>query len=295
MAGYWGELTTTPSSPSTLSNPCATAVAGAGNLDEAMGLHVQGYNSPATPPGCLANVKSGTDILVVRHADPDTSDVESGGVVDWAKLQAGQVYLQTGIDTATNAFGSKLRVADGATDSANFTLKRRDKVTVASPRKYLVHIYYIATCSVCTGGSADTIPTLKRVELGVSAGTTAMSSTPVTIAEGIENLQVDYGNDTDGDGAADGVDQDSSACNVIAANAACTGAPLPSYTPVDWGNVMTVKIHLLARNTETTPGYSDTKSYAMGTASAAATSDAYRRHVFVQSVRVVNPSSRRAN
>jgi type IV pilus assembly protein PilW len=117
----------------------------------------------------------------------------------------------------------------------------------------------------------------------------------VGIAEGVENLQVDYGNDTDGDGAADGADQNGSTCNAGGANLGCVGAPLPAYTAVDWANVMTLKVHLLVRGTEASPGYSDVKSYAMGTASAAATGDNYRRHAFVQSVRIVNPASRRSN
>lgn len=284
MAGYWGETPKTPDAPATLPDPCATTIAGAGNLQEAMGLHVQGFDAAATIPTCLStrNVKPGTDILVVRHADPVTSDVETGGLVDWGQLKPGQVYLQTGINTATDAFASVLAVADGTNDSTTFYLKRRGGVNVASPRKYLVHIYYVATCDVCSGGSADTIPTLKRLDLVLSGGAMTMATTPFTIAQGIEDMQVDYGRDTlpaGGDGAPDGADVNGSALT----------------TAADWGDVMSAKVHLLARSTESTPGYVDAKTFTLGTKNVAAANDGYRRHVFVQSVRIVNPSGRRAS
>lgn len=306
LAGYWGEISTTPAVPATLPDPCSTAIA---DLSAAMGQHVQGYDAPATLPVnlavCVKNAKPGSDVLVVRRVEPDTSDVEKssgcpGSVtppcVDWTKVKEGQVYLQTGLVAATNAFSSILRTADGTNDSTNFTLTKRDLVKISSPRKYVVHIYYIAKCSVevsggCTGADGgNPIPTLKRVELGRSGGAPAFST--ITIAEGIENMQIDYGNDTDGDGVADGADQDGSTCNTIASNPACAGA---EYTPVDWGNVMSVKVHLLARSTETTPGYTDTKTYTLGSVNVAAPNDGYRRHVFDQSVRIVNPASRRSN
>lgn len=292
LAGFWGELGSAPAVPATLPNPCATAVGGTGNLQEAMGLHVQGYDAPAALPAglsCVKNFKPGTDILVVRHVDPVTSDLESGSpaAVNWSLLAPGQVYLQTGISGAS--LSSVLAVANGSADATTFNLTTRAGGT-ATPRRYVVHIYYIAKCSVEVSGSCtnadggNPIPTLKRVDLGVVGGVTQMNP-PVTIAEGVENMQIDYGLDSDNDGAADGVDGTGSA-----------------FTVNDWPNVMTMKIYLLARSTEQTPGYDDLaggvqKTYVMGTAgsvSVAAADAGYRRHLFVQSVRMVNPTGRRA-
>ncbi len=285
MAGYWGEVSTAPIVDPALNHyPCSVAAA---DITAAMGLHVQGFDSPATLPApgldCVKNHKPGTDVLVVRRVDPDMSDLESApGVIDPTKAKAGQVYLQTGLSGSD--FAQVLQAGDGSTDAATFSLKKKNG-TPANLRKVMVHIYYVSKCSVqvgttCTGGdNGNPIPTLKRVDLSVAAGATAFSPA-VTIAEGIENMQIDYGVDTDGNGSPDGVD--------------VSGAGLTFAT---WPNAVTVKVHLLARSSEVSPGHVDAKSYALGTAgtvTAASDEKGYRRHVFVQSVRLVNPLSRRA-
>jgi type IV pilus assembly protein PilW len=286
LAGYWGELTAPPDVPGGLPDPCSVMPA---NLEAAMGVDIQGYDGPATLPAalaaCVTNFKSGTDVLVVRRVEPDTSAVENAaGDIDLSMVVVGQAYLQTGLD----AGGQLLAVlaiagADPAANAAAFALKKKDKVKLASLRKMVVDIYYISQCSVpvagsCTSADGGTpIPTLKRVELGVAAGAAAF--TTVTLAEGIENLQIDYGLDTDSDGSPNGDYVNGSAFGVN-----------------DWPNVMSLRIQLLARSGEKSPGFTDLKKYVMGTASPfspAAGEEGYKRHVFVQSVRLVNPSIRR--
>ena len=286
MAGYWGELSSQPAAPAALPNPCSIVTA---DLDAAMGVAVQGYDAPTTLPAnlavCVKNQKPGTDVLVVRRADPDMSDVQTAGAIDLAKVAEGQVYLQTGMDSTGITLTDVVAVgsSSGSTNATNFVLKKKDKVSVANLRKMVVNIYYISNCSVenssgtCTGSDGGTpIPTLKRVELGVAAGVPKL--TTVTVAEGIENLQIDYGIDVDNDGAP-------------------TGSDIAAPTAAQWPDVVTLKIYLLARSTDLTAGFSDTKTYGMGVAgsvSPASTELAYKRHLFVQSVRLVNPSSRRA-
>jgi type IV pilus assembly protein PilW len=282
LAGYWGELTAPPAVPGGLPDPCSVTPA---NLEAAMGVHIQGYDVPAALAACVTNFKPGTDVLVVRRVDPDTSAVENAaGDIDLSKLVVGQAYLQTGLD----AGGQLLAVlaiarADPVVNAAAFALKKKDKVKLASLRKMVVDIYYISQCSVpvagsCTSADGGTpIPTLKRVELGVAAGAAAF--TTVTLAEGIENLQIDYGLDTDSDGSPNGDYVNGSAFGV---------GDLP--------NVMSLRIQLLARSGEKSPGFTDSKRYVMGSAgsfSPAAGEEGYKRHVFVQSVRLVNPSIRR--
>lgn len=304
MAGYYGEMSNTsiPTVPGTLPDPCATAVAG---IDGALALHVQGYDAPATLPTavavCVKNHKPGTDVLVVRRADPETSDLETAGVVVWSKLKAGQVYLQTGLSTSGSNFEYVLAAADGATDAATFLKLKKDKATKATPRRFHVRLYYIAKCSVevsgsCTGADGGTpIPTLKRVDLTYSGTSTAF--TTITIAEGIEDLQVDYGVDTDADGYPDTA-LNGSTCIPDAPsypNAACASGV--AFTTTDWNNVMTMSVHLIARSTEKVPGFTDTNSYKLGTAAAASAptgDESYRRKVFAQTVKIINPSGRRA-
>lgn len=288
MAGYWGELPTQPTAPALLSDPCSLVTA---DINAAMGLAVQGYDAPATLPTtpgglgvCVKNQKPGTDVLVVRRADPDMSAVQTGLAIDLAKVVAGRVYLQTGMDSTGTTLTDVVAVGSSvsSTNATNFLLKKKDQVSVANLRKMVVHIYYISQCSVevggsCTGADGGTpIPTLKRVELDVAGGIPAL--TTATVAEGIENLQIDYGIDSDGDGAPNGSD-------------------IAGPTSAQWPDVVTLKVYLLARSTDLTAGFFDSKTYGMGVAgsvSPASTERAYKRHLFVQSVRLVNPSSRRA-
>lgn len=292
LAGYWGELNGVPTAAAlaALPNPCSLAAA---DIEAASQLHVQGYNAVAAgaAPACVSNHKPGTDILVVRHADPDTSEHETTpGVTDLAELKAGQLYIQTGLNAASSAFFSQIRFGTSSSidNAANFPLVKKDKTTVANLRKVAVRIYYVAQCSVEVGGSCSgadggqPLPTLKMLELGTSGGAAAWSA-PIAIAEGIENMQIDYGVDANGDGAPDGGDVDGSAIGFAG-----------------WGDVMQVKIHLLARSLEpSTTHLPDTKTYSFGASGswtpATAEEQRYKRHVFVQSVRLVNPSSRRSS
>lgn len=272
LAGYNGEYSGAGTVPAAVPDPCATAAA---DLSSALALPVQGYDAPSTSLPCgisTANHKDGTDILVLRHADT--------AVVTGA-LTAGQTYLQSGIKN--NVLNFVIDQATGTALPASFDLKKKDGTTAASVRKYLVHVYYISPCSVPTNGStcsaANTdddgvsVPTLKRMELSLSGGAAQFTSTP--LVEGIENLQIDYGVDGTGDGAPDS----------FVTNPA---------TAADWANVMALRVHLLARNNERSAGYTDAKTYGLGLAgTTAASNDAFKRHVFSQLIRVVNPSSRR--
>ena len=279
MAGFWGEFNPPASTVTVLPDPCSTDV---GVLDGALPFHIQGYNDPVTLPSdlaaCVSEHKPGTDVLVVRRADT--------GTVLKADAEANQIYIQSGLQ-APIGLDFLHRLADGsdaADPTVGFIYKKKNLTTDADLRKVLVNIYYISKCSVpvsnsCTAGDDGTpIPTLKLVQLSKGAGGPVF--TTESIAEGIENLQIDYGVDSDGtDGAPDGGDVNGSA-----------------LAPANWQNVMSLKLHLLARSTEKTPGYQDKKSYVLGTAgaaSAASDNTQYKHHVFVQSVRLVNPSGRR--
>lgn len=291
MAGYYGESQsapvngTVPGLPATpaatvLPDPCTRTVtsgdAANPGIQESASFYVQGYDEStftSSTLSCTPNWKSGTDVLVVRHADPDTAGITVGSLTD------GQVYLQTGLAAATGAaFNYRFYAGDAANNASNFTLVNRAGA-VQAPRRWKVHIYYIARCSVCTG-TADSIPTLKRVELGAASG--APSLAPMTIAEGIENMQVDYGLDTNAEspGVPDGADVVASA--VALAN---------------WQAVTSVRVYMLVRSTETAPGYANSKKFAMGASYPASApldpgADSYQRHLFQQAVRLVNPVGR---
>lgn len=273
LAGFYAELD--PSSaalPATLPDPCATTAV---ELTAAVRLHVQGYNAagiaaaipvvpgpPASPPCGLVsntNLKTGSDVLVLRRAGTDTAVLQANAV-------AGTPYLQASL-CPYDSSAYKVDITP-----ANFTLRQRTCTTTSTTpyadlRPYMVHVYFVSPDNV----SGDGIPTLKRMEL-----TSAGSFSTVALVEGIEYLQMDYGIDSSGDGVVDSW----SNC------AACT--------TTDWSNVVTVKINVLARNLDTTSAYSDAKTYALGLdGSAGPLGDAYKRHAYSQIVRLVNPAGRR--
>lgn len=288
MAGYYGEFSKVSdlTVPAALPDPCLKTAAG---IEPAMPFAVQGYDSPTTVlPTCIdaANHVSGTDILVVRRVESAALTIATA-----ASAAGGQIYLQAGMTPSGLEFTKKMGNGSDAGGTTVFTLTTKDGATLASLRKFLVHIYFISPCSVMAGSTCTSsddggnpIPTLKMLELSAAGNTTTMTITP--LVEGIENMQIDYGfdaSDTTADGSPDGL-------------FLSTPAALAK-----WADLVALRVHLLARNNESTAGYVDTKIYSMGYDSTAAIQvvtpassvQSYKRRLFSQLIRLVNPSSRR--
>ena len=277
-AGFYGEHSPTSATVfNAPSDPCDTTVANLGwnSATPAIPVSVYGYPWDATTPSCLTNRKPGTAILVLRRTKTDTDAAPDGA----------STYLQV---SRCNSDTSKFVLGTGG-----FTLKQKDCVASAPLHKYIVRIYYISTCSNCgTGG--DSIPTLKMVEFMNGAQTT------IPLVEGIEYMHFDYGVDylplSNTDGAADCYFPNPSsitAAQKTACETATGTAGVFTDTATNWSNVVTVRASLLARNTEATAGYTDNKSYTLGSSAVPAINDSYKRHVYSQLVRVVNISGRR--
>lgn len=285
LAGFYGEFSDTSAlaAPVAVSDPCLSPVLPA-NVENDMPFAVVGFDSPSDTTGisCInsANHKPGTDILVVRRADVEE--------VAKAAAVAGQVYMQSGLVPPSGVTFEK-RVGSGS-DTSVFVLKKKDLVTDAPLHKFLVRIYYLSPCSVPVGATCtaaadggNPIPTLKMTEMTTSGGVTSFTTVP--LVEGIENFQVDYGFDSvaPADGAPDG--------------------PFVSTAPAvaSWADLVAIRVHILVRNLETSPGHNDTKTYAMGymngasaqTVTPAAGTLGYKRRLFSQLIRLVNPSARR--
>ncbi len=269
LAGYYGYFYS-PAAPTALVDPCESSTMA--TIRSGLSLPVQGYDAPSsTPLSCIpaANHVTGTDVLVIRRAD---SKVTATG-----SLAANDVYLQASSDPSN---GANPIIATGT--AANFTLLLKDNLTAAPIRKMHVHTYFISPCSVpdgsggtCTATSdgGKPIPTLKRLELVVDSGGARVIDT-VPLVEGVENMQVDYGVDADADGTQE---------NWLTIPAAVA----------DWGNVVAVRVSMLVRNVESTPGYTDPKTYNLGAAGNVTPAGNFKRHVYQTTVRLVNPSSRR--
>ena len=70
-------------------------------------------------------------------------------------------------------------------------------------------------------------------------------------------------------------------------------AQILQETMTQWQNVMSLRIHLLARNVDQTAGYADPKVYVLGPVSYTPTQTGFRRHAYSEVVRLDNPAGRR--
>ena len=270
IAGFYGEFNVASlAAPATLPDPCSTLPA---DWAAAMPIHVQGFDAGSGAPACIpADVKANTDILVVRRAKTCVA-----GVGDCEAAVAGKPYVQSSLcGTETTPY------ILGPFGTAAFTLTRKDCTTPAALREYVVNVYFISS----NNRAGQNIPTLMRLEL---AGPTM---TEVPLVEGIEEFNVEYGIDSDGDGQPDAYSADP---------ASYTYPGCATCTPVDnWANVVTARLHVLARSPEASPRYVDSKTYSLGLDAAGNAitvgpkNDGYRRHLYTSMVRIVNPAGRR--
>lgn len=274
-AGFYGPYHSLAAA-TTLTDPCSLTLA---DIKEGVALPVQGYDSSSSSPlSCIDddNHVDGTDVLVVRRASTNTTAV--------ASLAADVVYIQ-GTASPNITTNPVVALGSGGAGTFNLVIRNGTGANVAAPiRKLETHIYFVAPCSTPTGSgntvctSTDDggtpIPTLKRIELTTGSGGSAALVT-VPLVEGVQNLQVEYGLDTDNDGGPNG--------NLTTDPGAVA----------NWQNAMVARIYLLARNTQPSPGYIDSKTYTLGATTVGAPGDNYRRHLYTAAVRLKNPSERR--
>lgn len=309
-AGFWGghvpgfddlSNTAVPADvPNAVPDPClALGSWDAQHKTNLMGIGIQAYEIPALVPTptlsvCGTRVVSpqpNTDVLVVRHAETCVA-----GVGGCPAVVAGDVYFQAGRCTNTTSPTFTTTVALLATDS--FTLTNRDCATAADLHKYVSSLYYIRNYAVSPG---DGVPTLMRSQFnGTShAGADAL-------IEGVEGFRVELGIDSLSDtGAAADFGQavvwasttslDSPTNrgdgNPDGAFVSCTTAT--PCTPAQLMNTVAVRIHVLIRSENASSGYRDNKTYDMGSTTLGPFDDGFKRHLFTQTVRLVNVSARR--
>jgi len=288
LAGYYGEFVPVsgaapvPVMPAALPDPCSITATDVTNANSpltaptgafVLQLAVQGVDAatptstPAFSTACAAiasansiTLKPGSDIVVVRRTSTARPLAQGNAVANVLYLQASLCQFDpVPFRIATNLTLRKLPCTPA---SANY----------ADLRQFMVDIYFVSTDDKVTGGVGDHIPTLKRME--IDPNTQQFVVTP--LVEGIEYMQLDYGLDTSGDGIVDS----------YVANPALA----------QWPDVVAVQMHLLARNTESTKGYTDNKTYDLGLAGSVTPNGSdknYKRHAYNQYIRVVNVAGRR--
>jgi len=273
-----------PADPTKPPEPCAAFTAwDAAYKTALLGIPVQVYD--AVPPSCsgvVASKKAGTDVLVVRHADTTVTAIPV----------ANKVYFQASKCAGASPYAYVL-------GTGGFNLQKMTCLASAPAdiRRYVATIYYIRDYSVTAG---DGIPTLMRAEF-VSDGAAAWSVEP--LIEGIEGLVVELGIDNVSDSGA-AVDYTvavnwADPLNKITPTNRGDGAPDGAYvhcaacTVAQLANTVAVKVHVLARNLEPTRGYTDSKTYQLGSVALGAFNDGFKRHVYSTTVRLNNVSMRR--
>ena len=309
-AGFWGawvpqfdDQTTgnfvPGDKPTAVPDPCATynptnwTPAYKTNL---VGIPVQVYDSNATCSGIVTSKVANTDVLIVRHAE--TCVPGEGGNCD-ADV-AGALYFQSTQCSTELPLNSPIPYV---LDTTGFTTwHKRNCTTAADKRKFTSSIYYVRNYAVTSG---DGIPTLMRSQFDLNSGTLAHQAAQAMI-EGIEGFRVELGVDSlsktgaavdngvaivwsdpdtrttatnRGDGVPDG--------NFVSCTTAspCTTAQLE--------NVTAVKLYVLVRSRDQSPGYTDSKTYALGSTTMGPYLDHFKRHVFVTTVRLPDIAGRR--
>lgn len=130
--------------------------------------------------------------------------------------------------------------------------------------KYLPRLYYVRNYANSAG---DGIPTLCRYYLSYDAATPGM--TEECIAQGVENLQIEYGIDTNNDAVADRYLSNPTAAQLSA-------------------QLVSVRVHMLFRTLEEDPIYTNTKTYTIGNYTYDPPDDGYYRRTFTTTVLLRN-------
>lgn len=325
-AGFWGSynpkfdnlaFSDVPDDvPSAIPDPCLAFSAWPTNvalrkifLDGLVGIPLQLYPGDAVPSSCdtlLSNRSANTDVLVVRHAEACIP-----GVGNCEVDNANRAYFQS-----TNCLPTSTSYPTYLIATAGFNLQQRDCASVAVKRRLIQHIYYIRDFATTAG---DGIPTLVRSSFDfgdhdANAGTanTLAQLPPTALVEGVESFRVELGLDT--------LSRSGAAVNY--ATAVTWAAPPLQSNPLNRGdgnvdgeyirctslapctaaqliNTVAAKIFLLARSRDISPGYTDTKTYTMTSQSAPNPDPSFtpggniKRHLFVNTIRLVNVSARR--
>lgn len=259
----------------------------------------------AGPPPSGGAYRRGTDVFVIRRAS--TTAITAGG----AGYVSGDPYLQSSTcpEGAVDALAKypPRFLAKATATSSDFNLHRLGCTPTvvganASVRKLITRIYFISQCDDCfnnldnnTATMGDGIPTLKMVELGMSGGALSVIKNVRTIAPGVENMHLEYGIDTTGDGSIDAwVSSNDNPRQTGSTGTAVTGMRLDANTENRWEDVMAIKLFLITRDLKTSSGPASTKDFTMGSLAPLTTpADGYRRRMTSTTIKLVNMSGRR--
>ena len=192
--------------------------------------------------GCITDGMEGTDVLVIKRvvarpytAGPRVRDPNDppGATIDTpGALQNGRTYVMTNNVTGL-LFG-------GSTPPS---ITSGGQVPGGSAWEYQYEIFYIRDPDPL---STQDSPQLSRRVLAYNPGTLSMEFQTEDLAEGVENLQLLFGYDSNGDGEVD------------------TYKEPPGVSSASWNDVVSVEVFMLIRSATRDLQYVDTKTYQMG-------------------------------
>jgi type IV pilus assembly protein PilW len=253
--------------------------------------------------GCIlsSNHVTNTDVVSLHYADNQT--VANGSVLGnriyiRSNLQGGRIF-QCGSNPSgcvgpsvfpTWLYGTGVNPTEPTPETAN--------------RPLVSHTYYVRPCletdayGMCPTNGSDNIPTLVRARLeytncgyggsGGGGGSSSSGGGSMTgsacvvaepIAEGVVDMQIRYGLDSDYDNYVDqyvdASDIDSGNINTVAAMRG-------------WNNVLTVRIWLLIRSTAQEAGYADANTTYTIADGSKDTVAGYRYQLFTTTVALRN-------
>jgi type IV pilus assembly protein PilW len=270
------------------------------HIQKLVGMPIEVYTDAGTLGTCGGLIDprvAGTDVLVIRHAHTCAA---GAGNCDDDGSNANRLYFQT------SNCADDIDAGDAYALDPNSPLldKTCDPGAYSPKRKFVQSIYFVRDL---TNAAGNIIPTLMRSEFGLT-GTTPTQQPADAIVEGIERFRVELGIDNvsesgatldpnDFEGAIEWEDED----NWIEALNRGDGipdayvhCPAARCSLLQLTSAVTAKIYVLARATQPSPGYTDTKKYQLGSAAEIGPfGDAYKRHVFSTTVRLTNVSGRR--
>jgi len=269
MADFWGQLVSTDAITTGLTvslGDCGNAPA-VFDADTALlfnNHHDAGATAHFAPCATVSASRQGaSDVVAIKRVagsptaqvfvdaadtdgDGDTAETISTGI---ASLDNGSVYLRT-----NGVSGSLLDNASGGNPPP---------VGWADWR-YLPRIYFVRNHFQSPG---DNVPALCRLDLDDDE-----LDELSCLAEGVEDMHLEFGLDTDADGDANRF----------------TATP----TAAELETAVSVRVHLLVRSSQPVPFYTNSKSFRLGGAVIPAANDGFLRSVYSTTVAIRNSANR---
>lgn len=240
MAGFWGRVLDTAAVTNTTGIPSICGVI----IDAVNPIQIDNNatgTSANTKFSCIsaADFKTGTDVLMIKRT-------QGVSTLATAATNNGNIYLRI----TDNSNAGNLIIATGAGTNA-----------ADNDWLFLPHIFYIKNKTV----AGKTIPTLFRKSL-----TDTDAITDDEIAEGVEDLQIQFGIDTDNDGDIDFY--------------------TPTPTTAQLVQAVLVRVNILVRAQIEDPNttYTNTKTYNLGEGTVGPFNDRFQRRVYTSTVPVRN-------